>query len=58
MLREAELEIEKVSSAIFQPPAEKPLKFQPPRNGYYEKAGFTTLKVKKAFRHSSYKQAC
>lgn len=58
MLREAELEIEKVSSTIFQPPTEKPLKFQPPRNGYYEKAGFTALKVKKAFRHSSYRQAC
>ena len=58
MLKEAELEIEKVSSTIFQSPAEKPLKFQPPRDGYYEKAGFTVLKVKKAFKHGSYRQAC
>jgi len=47
MIEEAKLKIVEVNSTLFQPPAEKPLYFEFPRKGYYRKAGFTALKVKK-----------
>jgi len=52
MLAAAKLKIVEVSSTIFEAPAERPLRFQLPRRGYYKEAGFTALKVKKAFKRN------
>ena len=52
MMEETSFKIVKAYSTIFQPPAEKPLCFDLPREGYYEAAGFVALKAKKLKHHS------
>jgi hypothetical protein len=47
MIRKSGLTIIKVCSTIFQKPAEKPLRFEAPRRGYYRKAGFVAVKAGK-----------
>lgn len=47
MMDKAKLKIVEVSSTLFQPPTEKSLHFEQPRNGYYKEAGFITLKARK-----------
>lgn len=47
IIKKAELEIEDVSSTIFQAPTED-LHFEFPRKGYYEKAGFVVIKLGKS----------
>ncbi len=47
MLKKTNLKITEASSTIFQAPTERPLRFESPREGYYEDAGFVALKVGK-----------
>jgi hypothetical protein len=44
MMMKSGLTIIDVCSTIFQKPAEKPLRFEDPRRGYYRKAGFVAVK--------------
>lgn len=46
-MEEAGFKIVNVASTIFQPPTEKPLHFELPKEGYYREAGFVALKAKK-----------
>jgi SAM-dependent methyltransferase len=47
MVKKAGLKIMETSSTIFQAPTENPLRFEPPRKGYYEEAGFVVVKLGK-----------
>jgi ubiquinone/menaquinone biosynthesis C-methylase UbiE len=47
MVGKAGLKIVEISSTIFQAPTENPLRFEPPRKGYYEEAGFVVVKLGK-----------
>jgi len=47
MMMKSGLTIIDVYSIIFQKPAEKPLRFEAPRRGYYRKAGFVAVKAGK-----------
>jgi ubiquinone/menaquinone biosynthesis C-methylase UbiE len=42
------LKIEEISSTVFQAPTEMPLRFESPKSGYFEEAGFVAVKIKKA----------
>jgi ubiquinone/menaquinone biosynthesis C-methylase UbiE len=50
MLQEANLKITETSSTIFKAPTEKPLRFENPRKGFHENAGFVTMKAEKLAR--------
>ena len=47
MLSEAGFRVVDTCSTIFQSPTEKPLRFESPRRGLYENAGFVALKAEK-----------
>jgi ubiquinone/menaquinone biosynthesis C-methylase UbiE len=47
MIEKAGLEISGINSTIFQAPTEDPLRFESPRKGYFEEAGFITVKLRK-----------
>jgi ubiquinone/menaquinone biosynthesis C-methylase UbiE len=47
MVEKAGLKSVETRSAIFQVPTEDPLRFEPPRKGYFEKAGFIAVKLGK-----------
>ncbi|MGB9727731.1 MAG: class I SAM-dependent methyltransferase [Nitrososphaeria archaeon] len=47
IIEEAKLKIESISSTIFQAPTEDLLHFEPPKVGYYERAGFVAVKLGK-----------
>jgi ubiquinone/menaquinone biosynthesis C-methylase UbiE len=48
MVHEAGFEIQKISSTMFQAPSELPLHFELPKSGYFKKAGFVSVKLRKA----------
>jgi ubiquinone/menaquinone biosynthesis C-methylase UbiE len=50
MLQETNLKITETSSTIFKAPTEKPLRFENPRKGFHENAGFVTMKAEKLAR--------
>jgi SAM-dependent methyltransferase len=52
MVEKAGLKIMETSSTIFQAPTENPLRFEPPRKGYYEEAGFVAVKLGKLIPNS------
>lgn len=47
MIEKAGLKILGINSTIFQAPTENPLRFESPRKGYFEEAGFTAVKLGK-----------
>ncbi len=47
MVKKVKLKIVETNSTLFQNPAEKPLRFELPRKGYYEEAGFVAVKLGK-----------
>jgi len=47
MLAKSGLTIANVCSTLFQEPSEGPLRFEAPRRGYYEEAGFVAIEAKK-----------
>ena len=47
MLGKADLRVVDACSTIFQSPTEKPLRFESPRKGLYENAGFVAVKAEK-----------
>ena len=47
MGEKAGLKIAEISSTMFQAPTENPLRFETPKSGYYDEAGFVAVKMTK-----------
>jgi ubiquinone/menaquinone biosynthesis C-methylase UbiE len=47
MVHQVGLEIQEISSTMFQAPSEKPLHFESPKRGYFKEAGFVAVKLRK-----------
>jgi len=47
MGEKAGLKIAEISSTMFQAPTENPLRFETPKSGYYDEAGFVAVKMAK-----------
>jgi hypothetical protein len=47
MGEKAGLKIAEISSTMFQAPTKNPLRFETPKSGYYDEAGFVAVKMAK-----------
>lgn len=58
MVNQVGLEIQEISSTMFQAPSEMPLHVESPKSGYFQEAGFVAMKLRKtnSYSHSILKE--